>query len=126
MSVELAADDLDGQTILFHYPASILPHSANEPAYIRPVVRLELGARSDHWPTIEGSVTPYAAEDFPGVFRTPSCRLKVLSAERTFWEKATVCIPGITLRKIKHFAIANPAIITTWQGCMKRESAGKR
>ncbi|MDP9175726.1 MAG: nucleotidyl transferase AbiEii/AbiGii toxin family protein [Planctomycetota bacterium] len=89
-SVELAADDLDGQTILFHYPASILPHSANEPAYIRPVVRLELGARSDHWPTIEGSVTPYAAEDFPGVFRTPSCRLKVLSAERTFWEKATV------------------------------------
>ena len=89
-SVELAADDPDGQTILFRYPASIAPRSTNEPAYIRPVVRLELGARSDHWPTIDGSVTPYAAEDFPAVFRTASCRVKVLSAERTFWEKSMV------------------------------------
>jgi Nucleotidyl transferase AbiEii toxin, Type IV TA system len=61
-SVELAADDPDGQTILFRYPASIAPRSTNEPAYIRPVVRLELGARSDHWPTIDGSVS-----------RTPFC-----------------------------------------------------
>ncbi len=89
-NLELAADDQDGQTIQFRYPASIAPRSATEPAYIRPVVRLELGARSDHWPTIEGSVTPYAAEEFPAMFRHASCRVKVLSAERTFWEKATI------------------------------------
>ena len=33
---------------------------------------------------------PYAAETFPKVFTEPSCRVHVLSAERTFWEKATI------------------------------------
>jgi hypothetical protein len=30
------------------------------------------------------------AEQFPQGFREPSCAVKVLSAERTFWEKATI------------------------------------
>ncbi len=88
--VELAEDDPDGQTLLFRYPAAMRSRSADEPAYIRPVVRLEIGARSDHWPAVEATVTPYAAADFPDVFKEPACKVHVLAAERTFWEKATV------------------------------------
>lgn len=88
--LELADDDPDGQTLLFRYPAGTGLRSADEPAYVRPVVRLEIGARSDHWPAVEATVMSYAAAEFPGAFREPGCRVRVLAAERTFWEKATV------------------------------------
>lgn len=88
--LELAEDDPDGQTLLFRYPADDQSHSADEPAYIQPVVRLEIGARSDHWPAIEATVTSYAAEEFPDTFKEAACKVRVLAAERTFWEKATV------------------------------------
>lgn len=88
--LELADDDPDGQTLLFRYPAGLASRSPDEPAYIRPVVRLEIGARSDHWPVVEAEVTSFAATEFPGAFREPGCRVRVLAAERTFWEKATV------------------------------------
>jgi hypothetical protein len=88
--LELADDDPDGQTLLFHYPTAIGPRSADEPAYIRPVVRLEIGARSENWPAVEATVSSYAAAEYPGAFRVPEGRVRVLAAERTFWEKATV------------------------------------
>ncbi|MFA6132857.1 MAG: nucleotidyl transferase AbiEii/AbiGii toxin family protein [Phycisphaerae bacterium] len=89
-TLEIADDDPDQQTLVFRYPTGIAPASAAVPAYIRPMVRMELGARSDHWPAVEGTVTPYAAEDFPRVFSAPACSVHVLAAERTFWEKATI------------------------------------
>jgi hypothetical protein len=89
-SLELADDDPDAQTLLFRYPAASRPRSADEPAYIQPVVRLEIGARSDHWPAVEATVTSYAAAEFPNVFKETGCKVRVLAAERTFWEKATV------------------------------------
>jgi hypothetical protein len=52
--------------------------------------RLEMGARSDDWPATDAEITPYAAEAFPGLFTTPSCKVRTLAAERTFWEKATL------------------------------------
>ncbi|HEV3439742.1 MAG TPA: nucleotidyl transferase AbiEii/AbiGii toxin family protein [Gemmata sp.] len=88
--VQLAKDDPDGQTLLFRYPVANRSHSADEPAYIQPAVRLEIGARSDHWPAVEATVSSYAAADFPNAFKEPGCRVHVLAAERTFWEKATV------------------------------------
>jgi hypothetical protein len=88
--VQLAKDDPDGQTLLFRYPVANRSHSADEPAYIQPVVRLEIGARSDHWPAVEATVSSYAAADFPNAFKEPACKVHVLAAERTFWEKATV------------------------------------
>jgi len=87
--LELDEDDPAGQTLLFRYPAENRSRAA-EPAYIRPVVRLEIGARSDHWPVVEASVTSYAAEAFPGVFKEAGGKVRVLAGERTFWEKATV------------------------------------
>ena len=87
--LELADDDPEGQTLLFRYPSGIRSHPADEPAYIQPLVRLEIGARSDHWPAVEATVSPYAAVDFPNAFKEPRCKVLALAAERTFWEKAT-------------------------------------
>lgn len=86
-AVRLDADDPDQQTLLFDYPTSFAPDSAG---YVRRLVKIEMGARADHWPSETRSITPYVAEQFPNGFREPSCKVKVLSAERTFWEKATI------------------------------------
>ncbi|MCI0747250.1 MAG: nucleotidyl transferase AbiEii/AbiGii toxin family protein [Verrucomicrobia subdivision 3 bacterium] len=80
-------DDPDRQTLLFDYPSSFPTGAAG---YIRRAVKIELGARADHWPFETRPVSPYVAEEFPQGFREPNCALKVLSVERTFWEKATI------------------------------------
>ena len=80
-------NDTDKQTLLFEYPTCFPIDSFS---YIRRAVKIELGARSDHWPYETKSITPYVAEQFPKGFIEPSSVLKVLSAERTFWEKATI------------------------------------
>jgi predicted nucleotidyltransferase component of viral defense system len=79
--------DQDQQTLMFEYPSSFTPNTVG---YIRRVVKIEMGARADHWPSETKTITPYVAEEFPQGFREPSCEVKVLSAERTFWEKATI------------------------------------
>jgi hypothetical protein len=79
--------DPDKQTLMFKYPTSFPPDAAG---YIRRIVKIEMGARADHWPCETKPITPYVAEQFPQGFREPRCAVKVLSAERTFWEKATI------------------------------------
>lgn len=81
------ATDPDKQTLLFDYPSAM---PAAESGYIRQAVKIEMGARADHWPCETKSVTPYVAEEFPQAFQVPNGEVKVLSAERTFWEKATI------------------------------------
>lgn len=82
-------DALDPQTIIFVYPSIGIANGIEQ--YIRPAIRLELGARSDDWPATNCAITPYAAEAFPEAFTvTTSCRIHTLEAERTFWEKATL------------------------------------
>lgn len=84
-SVEL--DTSDPQTVLFAYPLSEVSGGLS---YVRSVIRLELGARSDDWPAIDAEITPYAAAAFPRVFSVRSGKVRTLAAERTFWEKATL------------------------------------
>ncbi|HTV62318.1 MAG TPA: nucleotidyl transferase AbiEii/AbiGii toxin family protein [Verrucomicrobiae bacterium] len=86
-SLRADATDPDGQTLLFDYPSA---WPAAGVAYVRQTVKIEMGARADHWPCEAMSVTPYVAEEFPQAFRETSCTVKVLSVERTFWEKATI------------------------------------
>jgi len=86
-SLRLDADDPDQQTLLFDYPTS-LPAEAH--GYVRRMVKIEMGARADHWPSEVKTITPYVAEQFPQGFPTGSCAVKVLAIERTFWEKATI------------------------------------
>jgi Nucleotidyl transferase AbiEii toxin, Type IV TA system len=87
----LEGDAGDPQTIYFKYPAGIGSGGQGGPgSYIPRVVRLEFGARSDHWPAEEHEIRPYAADAMPEQFKSPACRVNALSAERTFWEKATL------------------------------------
>ncbi|MDP8212319.1 MAG: nucleotidyl transferase AbiEii/AbiGii toxin family protein [Candidatus Zapsychrus exili] len=84
---ELSVDEKDPQTILFVYPREMKQPSQD---YVKPTIWLELGARSDHWPASEYIIKPYSAEEFPEHFSRPSCTIKTLEIERTFWEKATI------------------------------------
>lgn len=78
-------DDPDGQTLLFLYPT----HFGGEQArYVRPLVKIEFGARSDPWPAHERSVHPVIAEVFPQLFTRLETIVHALAPERTFWEKA--------------------------------------
>ena len=87
---QLAKDDADPQTVIFRYPPSFRTAKYSDLTYVNPVVRLELGARGDPWPTERRAIIPYVAEEFPDVFSAPSSEVVVLGAERTFWEKATL------------------------------------
>lgn len=84
-SVELDPDDC--QTVLFGYPATDVTSAM---AYVRPAIRLEMGARSDDWPAQDAAISPYAADAFPDLFAVRIARIRALAAERTFWEKATL------------------------------------
>ena len=83
--LEVDPDMPDGQCLLFHYP-SVFP--ANAAGYVPPQVKIELGARSDDWPQVEKSIEPYVLEHFPAFDAEGSFPVRVLAAERTFWEKA--------------------------------------
>jgi hypothetical protein len=85
-SLVIAPDD--PQTLLFAYP-SVFGTDAGA-GYVRPVVKIECGARSDRWPVAEQSLTPYIAEAFPTAFPSAAFHVPVLDIERTFWEKATI------------------------------------
>jgi len=76
-------DDADGQTLLFHYPSA---HT--EAVYVRPVVRIELGARSDTEPCGNPQIQPYLKEAFPELFAANPFTIRTVEPIRTFWEKA--------------------------------------
>ncbi|MFH0855459.1 MAG: nucleotidyl transferase AbiEii/AbiGii toxin family protein [Candidatus Omnitrophota bacterium] len=83
---ELAQDDADRQTVLFTFPQAMSGVSEN---YVRPSVKIEFGARSDHWPVETAVAIPYIA-GILGEKSITGASVRVLAAERTFWEKATI------------------------------------
>jgi hypothetical protein len=83
--LEIDPDMPDGQCLLFHYPSTF---EVGEAGYVRPVVKIELGARSDDWPREERRIQPYVTEFFPALDEDASFTASLLAAERTFWEKA--------------------------------------
>jgi Nucleotidyl transferase AbiEii toxin, Type IV TA system len=85
----LVIDEADAQTLNFHYPVALPASEYQGMAYITPRVKLELGARGDPWPAEKKVIRSYAAQDFPDFFEDPDTTVTVLSARRTFWEKAT-------------------------------------
>jgi hypothetical protein len=75
-------DDLDSQTLLFHYP-SVYEEGA---AYLRRAVKIEMGARSDTDPSESIKIAPYVNNIFPDLF-SEMTEVHVVSPKRTFWEK---------------------------------------
>ena len=84
----LALDDaaLDGQTVLFSFPCAMM--GALE-SYVKSSVKIKFGARADHWPVESATVVPYV-DNVSGERVAQGFSVRVLAAERTFWEKATI------------------------------------
>jgi len=77
-------EDPDLQTLLFEYPSVFI----GSIAYVRPLVKIELGARSDTEPVESPIIRPYLAEAFPDMLVDSTFSLRTVAARRTFWEKA--------------------------------------
>ncbi len=77
-------DDPDAQTLLLAYPTAF----ADQMAYLRQVVKIELGARSDTEPTLDVDIHPYLEDAFPDLLTQTHFSVRAVSPERTFWEKA--------------------------------------
>ena len=84
--IELHAEDPDGQTVLFSFPHAMI---SNAESYVRSSVKVEFGARADHWPVETATIVPYIV-NVPGERVVEGVSVRVLAAERTFWEKATI------------------------------------
>lgn len=84
-ALESDPDDPDAQTLLFHYPSVV-----GATAYVRSVVKIELGARSDTEPAAATSIGPYLAEVFPDEVPEASVVVRTVAPERTFWEKVAL------------------------------------
>ena len=81
-----ADEDADRQTVLVQYPSAF----ARALLYVRPVVKIEFGARSDTEPSETPRITPYVAEVLPTSMTDRDFAVKVVAARRTFLEK--VCL----------------------------------
>jgi len=77
-------EDPDLQTLLFDYPSAF----TGSLGYVRPVVKIELGARSATEPVEERHIQPYLTEAFPDLMSESVFSLRTVAARRTFWEKA--------------------------------------
>jgi hypothetical protein len=58
--------------------------------YLRPEVRLEIGPLAAWVPHEDRVISCYAAQAFPQLFGRREFPVRVIRAERTFWEKATI------------------------------------
>ncbi|MCP3850213.1 MAG: nucleotidyl transferase AbiEii/AbiGii toxin family protein [Gammaproteobacteria bacterium] len=77
--------DVDDPFVLnIHYPASFTDR------YLRPEIRLEIGPMAAWSPSETRTISPLVSEVFPDLLNRPECSVNVISAKRTFWEKATI------------------------------------
>jgi hypothetical protein len=81
--IESDLADADLQTLLFTYPSAFVGRTG----YVRPVVKIEMGARSDTEPVETVSIRPYVFTDLTPDSQS-ECSVRALAARRTFWEKA--------------------------------------
>jgi len=84
--IELDSEDADGQTVLFIFPHAM---TSGAESYVKSSVKIEFGARSDHWPVETAAIVPYIA-NVSSEQAIEGVSVRVLAAERTFWEKATI------------------------------------
>jgi predicted nucleotidyltransferase component of viral defense system len=85
-NIKIDEVDPDNQTLLFQYPLLFNETSV----YVRPVIKLEMGARSEHWPVSWYPVHTYLHLELSDKIQDPQFKIRVLQPERTFWEKATI------------------------------------
>lgn len=81
---ECGVEASDPHVINLRYPAAF-PDD-----YLRPEVRLEIGPLAAWTPHVLRNIGCYAADTFPSLFEQREFAVRVIRAERTFWEKATI------------------------------------
>lgn len=77
-------DPIDGLTLLVHYPRMYDQHGLLQ------VIRLEIGPLAAWTPSISASIKAFSEEKYSGLIDGAKTTVKTVSAERTFWEKATI------------------------------------
>ncbi|MBL4847128.1 MAG: nucleotidyl transferase AbiEii/AbiGii toxin family protein [Planctomycetes bacterium] len=87
--------------ILFKYPRALDASNYGADEYVDSVVRLELGARSDHEPVAEVDIRPYVANLFADEFAQQTCSVIAQAPERTLLEKALILHAGICKGRFK-------------------------
>ena len=87
---ELRTRQIDKNSLVvdFVYPACL--KTVELIGHIKPVVVLEPGTHAEFIPRGTYTIRPFVAEQFPQLFNTPDCQVDAITAERTFWEKATI------------------------------------
>lgn len=82
--VAVEVDTANPHVVNVSYPRAF------DEGYIRPAVCLEIGPLASWVSSSMHSIKPYAATEFPDIFEEPTCEVLATSAERSFWEKATI------------------------------------
>ncbi|WP_454727121.1 MULTISPECIES: nucleotidyl transferase AbiEii/AbiGii toxin family protein [Cupriavidus] len=77
--------DADRQSLLFWYPA-VTPDAGD---YVRSAVKIESGAKSALDPHVLAGVTPYVADDLPGLDLAVR-NITTVEPKRTFWDKVMI------------------------------------
>ena len=83
--IEVDEADPDGQTLLVRYP-EVEPRDG---AYVRPVVRIESGAKSALDPNGPVTILPYISEEASGLDLAVG-DVTTIEATRTFWDKMVI------------------------------------
>lgn len=84
--IKLDPNDALAQTVLFTFPHAL---TSSVESYVKSAVKIEFGSRADHWPVENMLVIPYVA-NVSSDMTIEGASVRVLAAERTFWEKATI------------------------------------
>ena len=82
--VKIYVDPNDSGIVNFEYPSSFTDES------ILRIIRLEIGALAAWTPVNEINISPYINDYYPEVLEKGSTSILTTTAERTFWEKATI------------------------------------
>jgi len=81
---QVRVDEDDDQTLLVWYPAA-----SPVDAYVRPAIKIELGAKSALDPNTIQTIRPYVDDDAPGLDLAVG-NVTTVDAERTFWDKVVI------------------------------------
>jgi hypothetical protein len=81
---QISIDPADGLIVMVHYPLSFTH------PYLLGHVKLEIGPLALRVPYVDAQISSYAAQEYPQLFNISLFNVKVITAERSFWEKATI------------------------------------
>jgi hypothetical protein len=83
----LVLDDTNAENLLFYYPKSLEDDEYGN-RYVKPIVLIETGTKSEHLPMEEVEINTLL-EDAISEIKSKAV-IQVLSPKRTFWEKVTL------------------------------------